>query len=155
VTATLIALAVLVAGGLLVRWMVVEGRRHGDEPLDATSRVVLGSDGAEVTVTNPGSEPVVVGMSASRYRALRFEQLRVPFVSRAPRWYERRRPDRGASTVLGVVPAGDLARWNVATGPGPVRLTLTLGQADDRLRIHEHLVAARHRADAVAARRSR
>jgi hypothetical protein len=105
---------------------------------------VAGVDDNQVVVTNPGTEPVVVGMSARRYRTQRFEQLRIPFAARAPRWYERRRPDRGADTVLGVVPAGDIARWQVAIGPGPVRLILTLGQANQRLRVHEHHVAVPH-----------
>jgi hypothetical protein len=130
---------------MFFRWLVVEGQRHGDEPTDAVSRVLPAAAGRrDVVITNPGLEPVVVGMAVRLHRPGRFDTLRPHLIIRASRWQERRRHDRGATDVLGVVAPGETSSWSLLMSCRSERIVLLIGQPGGRLRVHEHLVGTAH-----------
>jgi hypothetical protein len=119
------------------------GFRAGDRPGDATVTAVLGSvphpDGRQraviATVRNPGSVPILVGLSVHRSRLPGW--LGAGMSVAVPRRTGRRRHLPGGQATLGVVGAADSAYWPI---PAPAagrrcRLVAVIGQSGGRLRV--------------------
>jgi hypothetical protein len=119
------------------------GFRAGDHPADATVTAVLRTvpypDGSQrmvsATVRNPGSVPVLVGLSVYRSRVPAW--LGGGMSVTVPHWTGRRRYLPGAHATVGVVGPGDGACWSV---PAPAsgrhcHMVAVIGQSGGRLRV--------------------
>jgi hypothetical protein len=143
-----VAVGFLAAGAVFAAlgWLVWAGFAGGDHPCDPRSRVVPGLDARPVmVVTNPGPATVVVGMSWSGglgWPGL-IRWLAATTTVGRPRRGERRRPDRGAVTVLGAVPAGSQGRWVVEPPSEATGCRVVLGLAGGRLRVDQHRTSRR------------
>jgi hypothetical protein len=130
----------LIVIGIAGFWLAVVGGTAGDLAVDATSRLVAAPGRVpQLVVTNPGPEPVVVGMTARRHSANGRDALWAQLAVRPGRWYERRQSDRRAATMLGVVEPHSTQRWDLPWADQPSRVVVLLGQGGGRLRVHEHL----------------
>jgi len=127
----------------------LEGMRRGDRPGDVTISVVMSRfqhpemrcPAAVVTMRNPGPVPVLVGLTARRSWVpswLRPE----PLIVRAPRLTNRRWLKPGRQAIVGVLAAGDAARWLVPVPRGGMtrRMVAVIGQAGGRLRVLARLI---------------
>jgi hypothetical protein len=134
---TFVALVLVGAAGF---WLAVAGGNAGDLAIDARSRLVARPGRApQLVVTNPGPEPVVVGMTARRHSPHGVEIMWSQLAVRPARWYERRQDDRSATTALGVVEPRGMERWDLPLVDEPSRVIVMLSQGGGRVRIHEHL----------------
>jgi hypothetical protein len=98
-------------------------------------------------VANPGPGVVVVGMSWLGGPAWPgvIGRLTATSIVRRARLWERRRPDRGAVTVLGAVPPGTEGRWSIEAPWNATCCRVVLGTTGGRLRIYEHRTSRRAR----------
>lgn len=125
----------------------------GDHPTDPTTSVNYHprTNGSvlEVTVTNPAVVgDLVVGVTLrAPFPWPRFlldhsgrSLLQGPLNRRPARTHERRRLDRGAHELLGVVPAGESQRWQLHADAEIGRVRVVLGRPG-RLRVHDHILA--------------
>jgi hypothetical protein len=130
----------MIAKGAL--WLADRGMEDGDQPADAHSSIGIGPDqDLLVEVVNPSETAVVVGCHVRRRLTPERLQGAVPsLVNRPATRSERRRPDRGASGMLGVVEPGSARRWAIPSDGGPSRCLVFLGQPGGRLRVHDHAV---------------
>jgi hypothetical protein len=136
----LLSFVALILIGIAGFWLAIAGAEAGDQAIDATSRLVAVQGRApQLVVSNPGPEPVVVGMTARRHSARGRDALWAPLAVRPARWYERRQSDNRAATMLGVVEPHGIRRWDLPRTDQPSRVIVTLGQGGGRLRVHEHL----------------
>jgi hypothetical protein len=133
---------IVVAQGAL--WLADRGTHDGDHPADAYSSITADAGGALlVMVTNPSATSVVAGCRLRPRLTPDLLQGVVPaLVVRAASRAERRRVDRGASEVLGVVEARSTRTWRLPTCAGPIRCLVILGQPGGRLRVHDHALPA-------------
>jgi hypothetical protein len=148
--ASLIAAASVMAAATAV---VIAGFRSGDRPGDATVTAALRSvphpDGYQhvvrAAVRNPGSVPVLVGLSVYRSRVPAW--LGAGMTVTVPRRTGRRRYLPGAQHTVGVVEPGESVCWPVPA-PGPAlasapasaagrrcHLVAVIGQSGRRLRV--------------------
>jgi hypothetical protein len=142
--ASLIAAASVIA---VATALAVAGFRAGDRPEYATVTAVLRNvphpDGyqrvAGATVRNPGSAPVLVGLSVYRSRVPAW--LGAGMTVTVPHRTGRRRYRPGAQATVGVVGPGESACWPVPVpGPAPApgrrfHLAAIIGQSGRRLRV--------------------
>jgi hypothetical protein len=134
---TFFALALIGVGGF---WLAIAGGNAGDLAIDARTRLVATPGRApQLVVTNPGPEPVVVGMTARRHLSHGIDPMWSQLVVRPARWYERRQDGRLATSVLGVVEPRGMQRWDLPVADEPSRVIVVLSQGGGRVRIHEHL----------------
>jgi hypothetical protein len=88
------------------------------------------------TIRNPAGSPVLAGLAVRRGRLPGW--LAGSMNSGVPRWTRRRRFRPGGYPTVGVVPAGTAAEFAVPVTSSARRylLTVVVGQADGRLRVH-------------------
>lgn len=130
-----LSVSVLVAvAGLL--WLVLVGVREGDKPDDALLVDVepySAAPGVSATVTNPGTRPVIVGIS------LRRPSLRIRLEAGI---YVRIETGRttgevlpGHQAVMGAVPSGQSATFVVTAGPDLRRTAELVAVVGQRARL--------------------
>jgi len=131
--------AVVAGAGFLLHAGLRAGDRPGDVRVTAAAGVIVQPDGSWpavlATVCNPGTAPVLVGLSVRRRRLPGWLDEGTSVA--VPRRTARRRFRADRQALSGVVGAGDTAEWAV---PRPrdarrVRLVAVIGQADRRLRV--------------------
>ena len=137
-----IIIGFLVFAGLFC-W-AAQGFRNGDRETDALISAALRSavqPGEHrpvviATVRNPSGSPVLAGFAVHRGRLPLW--LAGPRTSGVPRRTARRAFRPGGYPTVGVVPAWSSQEFAVPVRAGARRylLTVAVGQADDRLRVH-------------------
>jgi hypothetical protein len=127
----------------------LEGLRRGDRPGDVTVSAVMSRfqhpdeccPAAVVTVRNPGSVPVLVGLTARRYWTPAWLGGN-PLIVRVPRLTKRGRLRPARQAVVGVLAAGDAGRWLIPVPHGGLtrRVVAVAGQAGGRLRVLARMI---------------
>jgi hypothetical protein len=139
----ILVLIVAVATLLALLVVALKGLRDGDRPLDVTVRAAPARTGhpegaprsVVAWVHNPGSVPVLVGLSVRRSR--RPGWLAPGVNARVPLRTSHRRFGPGAQEIVGVVAPGEGEGWPVPAPAGGRRgrLVAVIGQAGGRLRV--------------------
>lgn len=152
----MVFLAIIVTAALAVLCVLAgclaAGLRDGDQPADATVTAHLRAAGQPdeprpvvvATVRNRSGTPVLVGLSVRRTRVPRW--LAGGHDVTVPVWTARRGLRPSAYATVGVVRAGGGALFTVPVA-APARrylLTVAVGQADARLRVHRLRVTGPH-----------
>jgi hypothetical protein len=142
-------LGVFAAGLVVAIAASMEGWRRGDRPGDVTVSAVMSRfqhpemlcPAAVVTVRNPSSVPVLVGLTSRRSWAPSW-LLPDPLIVRVPLLTTRGRVLPGRQAVVGVLAAGDAGRWLVPVPRGRIarRVVAVAGQAGGRLRVLARLI---------------